>query len=111
MPMSRNNLDSLGWRNEWKVVLPQAWRRKEGEKMICTTAVVICDLCYNRFGPTFFSEYHAQCWVEDRDEDYQEYGQFADGVPRFSTIFHKSGSKIICKRCTEIEIAKTKGKS
>ena len=78
--------------------------------MIRIAAAVHCDLCYNQFGPTFCSEYHAQCWTEDRDEDYEEYGQFAVGVPRLSEIFHKAGSKLICKRCVEIEIQKTKGK-
>lgn len=59
--------------------------------MIRTTAVIHCDHCYNQFGPTFCSEYHAQCWTEDRDDDYEEYGQFAVGVPRFGDIFHKAG--------------------
>lgn len=83
--------------------------------MIRTTAVVHCDHCYNQFGPTFASEYYAKRWTDNWADDYLEYGPFCDGVtPRFSDLFSdrfsRDGRQLICKRCTEIESKKTKGK-
>lgn len=77
--------------------------------MIRSKFTVHCDLCGAQRGPTFCSEYHADSWIEDRDEDYEEYGQFADGVtPRRSTFFHKAGHRVICPSCVEIEIERMK---
>ena len=78
--------------------------------MISATFIVRCDGCYEQKGPTFCSEAHANDWIDDRDEDYEEYGSFSDNVIRRSEILHKIGGKLICKRCTEIEIERSRNK-
>lgn len=75
--------------------------------MIRSTFIVHCDGCFERFGPTFCSESHAQDWIDDRDEDYAEYGRFSD-IGRRSEVLHKVGNRVICSRCVEVEIQRMK---
>lgn len=76
--------------------------------MIKCQCHVVCDRCHTCASPTFFSEEHAQQWVDDRDEDYAEYGQFSKNVPRFSAVYHRIGSSIYCANCTELRIKETR---
>lgn len=76
--------------------------------MIKGRFTVHCDRCGRQRGPVLCSEYHADAWVEDNDDDYEEYGQFSDGVPRCREIFHKAGGRLYCAECTELMIRETK---
>jgi len=79
--------------------------------MIQSVTTVHCDVCRLPFGPRFVSEQQAQAWIADDDEDFDEYGQFADGVPRVGDVFHPLCNKTLCADCTQAEIDRTKGKS
>ena len=72
---------------------------------------VYCDECDCRFGPRFIHEYQAKDWLADKFDDFDEYGQFSDGVPHVGDVFHKIGGRLYCLRCTEKEIEKTKNQS
>lgn len=56
----------------------------------------------------FVNKQQAQDWLEDRDEDYEEYGQFSEGIERVGEVFHRVAGKLYCARCTEKLIEETK---
>lgn len=71
--------------------------------------IVFCDgpncLGHSR---QFVNNFQVQEWLEDRDEDYEEYGQFGFGVKRVSEVYHRVAGKLYCGRCVELLIEKTR---
>ena len=63
---------------------------------------VRCDECRSP-RLTFVTKRQAKEWLEDRDEDYEEYGQFSEGE-----VFQRVLGKLYCERCTERLIDQTK---
>lgn len=70
--------------------------------------IVTCDVCNCRYGPRFVAEWQAERWLADDDDDFEEHGML-HGEPRPTEIYLRIGGKLLCKRCAEAEIKRTKG--
>lgn len=56
----------------------------------------------------FIDNRQAEQWLADDDEDYEEYGQFSEGIRRVGEVFQRVCGKLYCGRCVERLIEQTK---
>lgn len=107
LPLPRNSLDRP------QVVLHGTWNRQAEANRVITRGLIIptrvcCDVCQKAHGPNFMDKAHAEQWLADWDEDFEEYGRFSENVPRVSEVYHKIGNKLHCIECLDKAITKTK---
>ena len=66
------------------------------------TSWVQCDRCKREHWQAFVNAEQAAAWIEECEEDYEEYGQFFDRVERRSKVFHMTtDDKLLCLHCVD----------